>query len=70
MVGTEDPTAVFSIFKDPIYLILNILSYVFQFILYSIPLISTVFVYYDLNEQKNQTGTFEKIDSIGNDTTL
>ena len=70
MVGTEDPTAVFSIFKDPIYLVLNILSYVFQFILYSIPLISTVFVYYDLNEQKNQTGTFEKIDSIGNDTTL
>ena len=68
MVGSEDPTAVFSIFKDPIYLVLNILSYVFQFILYSIPLISTVFVYYDLNEQKNLTGTFEKIDNIGNDS--
>lgn len=70
MVGSEDPTAVFSIFKDPIYLALNILSYVFQFILYSIPLISTVFIYYDLNEQKNQTGTFEKIDSLGNDTSI
>ena len=68
IVGSEDPTAVFSIFKDPIYLVLNILSYVFQFILYSIPLISTVFVYYDLNEQKNLTGTFEKIDNIGNDS--
>ncbi|WP_372745881.1 hypothetical protein [Lutibacter sp.] len=70
MVGSEDPTEVFTIFKDPIYLALNILSYVFQFILYSIPLISTVFVYYDLNEQKNQTGTFEKIDSLGNDSTI
>jgi hypothetical protein len=68
MVGSEDPTEIFSIFKDPIYLVLNILSYVFQFILYSIPLISTVFVYYDLNEQKNQTGTFEKIDNLGSDS--
>ena len=65
MVGDEDPTAVFSLFKDPIYLILNIGSYIFQFILYSITLISSVFIYYDLNEQKNLTGTFERIDSLG-----
>ena len=25
-------------------------------------------VYFDLNEQKNQTGTFEKIENIGNDS--
>ena len=61
----NDPTEIFSIFKDPIYLVLNIFSYIFKFILYSIPLISTVFIYYDLNEQKNLTGTFEKIDSLG-----
>ncbi|WP_298286533.1 hypothetical protein [uncultured Lutibacter sp.] len=66
MMQNEDPTAVFEIFKDPIYLILNIFSYLFQFILYSIPLISTVFVYFDLNEQKNFTGTFEKIENLGN----
>jgi hypothetical protein len=66
VMGTEDPTEIFSIFKDPIYLLLNIGSYIFQFILYSIPLISTVFVYFDLNEQKHFTGTFEKIDSLGN----
>ncbi len=65
VMGGEDPTAVFEIFKDPIYLILNIFSYVFQFVLYSIPLISTVFIYFDLNEQKNFTGTNEKIDSLG-----
>lgn len=65
MMEGNDPTELFSIFKDPIYLALNIFSYIFKFILYSIPLISTVFIYYDLNEQKNFTGTFEKIDSLG-----
>ncbi|WP_111707450.1 hypothetical protein [Lutibacter citreus] len=65
VMGGDDPTEIFTIFKDPIYLLLNILSYVFQFILYSIPLISTVFIYFDLNEQKNATGTYEKIESLG-----
>ncbi|WP_456376206.1 hypothetical protein [Lutibacter sp.] len=68
MVQNEDPTAIFEIFKDPIYLMLNVVSYVFQFVLYSIPLISTVFIYFDLNEQKNFTGTFEKIESLGDTT--
>ncbi|SDX86165.1 hypothetical protein SAMN05444411_110129 [Lutibacter oricola] len=62
----NDPTAVFSLFKDPIYLTLTIAGYLFQFILYSIPLISAVFIYFDLNEQKNLTGTFERIDNLGN----
>jgi hypothetical protein len=64
-ISEEDPTQIFSLFKDPIYLILNLISYAFQFILYSIPMISGVFIYYDLNEQKNLTGTMEKIDNIG-----
>lgn len=64
-VGQEDPTAVLSLFSDPIYLILTALSYVGRFLLSSITLISTVFIYYDLNEQKNLTGTLEKIDKLG-----
>lgn len=64
--GNNDPTKVFEVFKDPIYLALTVGSYVFQFMLYSIPLISIVFIYFDLNEQKNATGTFEKIDNLGN----
>ncbi|MDY7395047.1 glycerophosphoryl diester phosphodiesterase membrane domain-containing protein [Aureibaculum sp. 2210JD6-5] len=50
---------------DTTYIVLNVLSYLFQFMLYSIPLIAVVFIYYDLNEQKNLTGTIEKIDSLG-----
>ncbi|MCB0459816.1 MAG: hypothetical protein KDC74_07365 [Flavobacteriaceae bacterium] len=63
--GENDPTAMMNLFSDPIYIALNVLSYVGKFILSAITLIATVFVYYDLNEQKNLTGTLEKIDSIG-----
>ena len=65
MASSDDPTQVFSIYKDPIYIALNVLSFVGKYILSSITLIATVFVYYDLNEQKNLTGTLEKIDSLG-----
>ncbi|PHR74682.1 MAG: hypothetical protein COA67_01025 [Lutibacter sp.] len=65
-IGQDDPTAVLGLFSDPIYLALNALSYIGQFVLSSITLIATVFVYYDLNEQKNLTGTIEKIDRLGN----
>ena len=68
-IGTSldegDPTTVFSIFKDPIYVALYIFGYIGQFILQSVTIIATVFLYYDLNEQKNFTGTFEKIESLG-----
>lgn len=64
-IGQEDPTAVVGIFSDPIYFLLNVVSYVGQFMLSSITLIATVFIYYDLNEQKNLTGTLERIDKLG-----
>ncbi len=62
---SEDVEAMTGLFSDPIYIGLNLLSYAGKFILSSITLISTVFIYYDLNEQKNLTGTLEKIDSLG-----
>lgn len=65
MMGEQDPTEVFNLFKDPIYVALNVLSYIGKYIFSSITLIASVFIYYDLNEQKNLTGTIEKIDSLG-----
>ena len=61
----SDPTESLNLFKDPVYIALYILSYIGKFIFSSITLIATVFIYYDLNEQKNLTGTIEKIDSLG-----
>lgn len=63
----EDPTAMLELFDDPIYLILNVITYIGKFLFYSITLVSSAFIYFDLNEQKNLTGTYEKIDSLGND---
>lgn len=64
-IGQDDPTAVLGLFSDPIYLALNVLSYIGQFLLSSITLIATVLIYFDLNEQKNLTGTIEKIERLG-----
>ncbi len=63
--SNDDPTAFLEIFSDPIYLILMVISYGGQLLLKSISSIASVFIYYDLNEQKNLTGTIEKIDSLG-----
>lgn len=65
LMGESDPTAVFDIMKDPINIGLNVIAYIGKFVLSSITLIAAVFIYYDLNEQKNLTGTIEKIDSLG-----
>lgn len=53
-VGQSEPTAVFEIFKDPVYISLYIVSYIIQFLLYSIPLIAVSFIYFDLKNQKSE----------------
>lgn len=47
------------------YLILNALSSLVQFVLYGVIIISTVFVYFNLDEKLNKTGTLEAIDRLG-----
>jgi hypothetical protein len=64
-VGENDPTAMTGILSDPIYIVLNIISYTGRFLLSAVTIISTVFVYFDLNEQKFHSGTIETIDSLG-----
>jgi hypothetical protein len=49
----QDPNELFNVYKDPIYLFLLIASNLIKFILYLVTLVVTVFVYYDINEQKN-----------------
>jgi len=64
-ISKSDPTAVFSLFSDPIYLALNILSYAGRFLLSAITVVAIALVYFDLNEQKFRTGTIETIDNLG-----
>lgn len=65
LTNGEDPAQVMSLFKDPIYLGLYFLSMIGQYLFYAITLITNVFLYFDINEQKNATGSFEKIDALG-----
>ncbi|RXG16336.1 hypothetical protein DSM03_103523 [Leeuwenhoekiella aestuarii] len=50
---------------DWVYVLLNVLSSAVQYILAGIFAIAIAFIYFNLNEKKNQTGTFETIESIG-----
>ena len=65
-IKNSNPTAISNIFSDPIYLVLTIISYAGRFLLSAISIVATVFVYFDLNEQKFQSGTIETIESLGN----
>jgi len=54
-----------NLFNDPIYLFLNILSTLVQFLMNIIMLVATSLIFFNLNEKKNFTGTFERIERLG-----
>ena len=48
------------------YIILNIFTSTIQYLIYSITPIGVAFVYFNLNEKQNYTGTYESIQNLGN----
>jgi hypothetical protein len=64
LVQNQDTTELSKTFTDPIYLVLVALSYLMKFVLYVISTIVTVFIYFDIKEQKNPTSD-DIIDEIG-----
>ena len=52
-------------FVDPFYVLLNVLSTFTQFVLNLTLIIVGAFIYFHLNEKKNFTGTYERIEKIG-----
>lgn len=63
--GEIDAEGMMDIFKDPIYILLNVISTLAQFLLNLISIIAGAFIYFNLNEKKNFTGTYERIDNLG-----
>tara|TARA_B110000003_G_scaffold173112_1_gene172722 strand:- start:17280 stop:18149 length:870 start_codon:yes stop_codon:yes gene_type:complete len=49
----SDPSQMIILFEDPIYLLLLSFSYVIQLFFYSITLVVTMFVYFDIKDQRN-----------------
>lgn len=66
--GAMNAESVFDIFKDPVYILLNVLSTIGQFLLNLISVVAGVFIYFNLNEKKNFTGTYERIADLGKNT--
>ncbi|WGK64271.1 hypothetical protein [Croceiramulus getboli] len=52
---------------DGVYIALSVISSAVQYFLYLFTVIATAFIYFDLNEKKNNTGTLERIDALGED---
>ncbi len=53
-------------FVDPVYIALNVLGTFIQYILNIILVVGGALIYFHLNEKRNFTGTYERINSIGN----
>ena len=52
-------------YSDWIFILLNVFSSVIQYLLSTIFVIALAFIYFNLNEHKNLTGTYETIDKLG-----
>ncbi|RFN58030.1 hypothetical protein [Marixanthomonas ophiurae] len=59
--ATANPADMF----DWVYVALNVLGMIGQYLLYALIIISTALVYFNLNERKNFTGTMETIETLG-----
>ncbi len=65
LAGETDPVALSGGIFDPIYIILNLMAVSVQFLLNIITLVTSVLIYFNLNEKKNFTGTYERIENLG-----
>ncbi len=52
---------------DWVYITLNVIASAASYLFYTIIVIASALVYFNLNEKKNQTGTLEQINTIGGD---
>lgn len=59
---SADPSQMF----DWVYVALSSIGVIAQYLLQTIIVISSAFIYFNLNEKKHFTGTIETIDSLGN----
>lgn len=60
---SADPSDMF----DWGYTLLSVIGVIAQYLFYSLIVIGTSFIYFNINEKKNSTGTLEQIESIGSE---
>lgn len=50
---------------DWVYVFFNVLSSLFQYLLSTVIVVATAFIYFNLDEKKNATGSYERISNLG-----
>ncbi|WP_127844148.1 hypothetical protein [Psychroflexus aestuariivivens] len=64
---SEDPSTVLvDLSSNALYIVFNVIGNLAQYILGLVTIIALSFIYFNLNEIHNKTGTLEDIDQIGN----
>lgn len=63
--SAANPEAMF----DWLYIVLSLIASIAQYLLYSILIIATAFIFYNLDEKRNFTGTYEAISNLGSSET-
>ena len=63
--GEADAERMTNVFQDPVYLVLNMIGTLAQFLLNLISVVAGALIYFNLNEKKNFTGTYQRIQDIG-----
>ncbi|MDT8415845.1 MAG: hypothetical protein RQ735_10785 [Flavobacteriaceae bacterium] len=63
--GELDPENIANLSKDYIYITLNTLGLVLQFVLNFASIVGGAFLYFSLQEKNTQTGTLSEIDKLG-----
>lgn len=64
--NTQDALGFTSFMQDPIYITLNILNYVFQFLLNFITVVGGAILYFSIYEKRTQKGILGEIENLGN----
>jgi len=64
--GEIDPANLNTFSADPVVIILNVLNTFFQFLLNIILMVAGAVIYFHLHEKVNFTGTYDRINEIGN----
>ena len=62
--SVADPSSLF----DWVYVVFNVISSLFQYLLSTIVIVATALIYYNLDEKKNFTGSYQTINNLGSAT--
>ena len=59
--STADPSSLF----DWVYVVTNVISSLVQYLLYTVVVVASAFIYHNLDEKKNFTGSYRTISNLG-----